>query len=149
MTKVDFSELIGQHVDLNVEAEASKVEINPDEPKAETKEVTQATTTEVKNKEAEQKKDGKLVKAEEHRAGSVQSEAYKQYIYYGGTVVFILVMFFHVVSQAATIVSFWWLTHWTSHPGEDGRNIGIYALLVGYVFYRSCLFFTISVKLCT
>eukprot|EP00026_Physarum_polycephalum_P000482 Phypoly_transcript_00483.p1 GENE.Phypoly_transcript_00483~~Phypoly_transcript_00483.p1 ORF type:complete len:1415 (-),score=265.79 Phypoly_transcript_00483:241-4485(-) len=135
MSKLDFSELIGQHVDLTVEAEAGKQEVNPDErdEPGMQEAMQQEQNPEQKNKEAEPKKDGTLIKAEEQKAGNLGGDTYKQYIYNGGAIVFIVVMIFHILSQGATIMSFWWLTFWTTHPGRDGLNIGIYAMLVAAV----------------
>lgn len=142
MSKLDFSELIGQHVDLSVEGE------HPEEEgeKKEEKEEEEAKEKESDKKPIDEPKkpeqpasDGKLTKAEAQKAGGVTSDSYKQYIWNGGTAVAILVLLFHIASQSANVVSFWWLTYWTSHPNNDAFNTGIYAMLVGYVIFQTIL----------
>jgi uncharacterized membrane protein YdbT with pleckstrin-like domain len=135
MNKMDFSELIGQHVDLSVEDER-KVEEEQQEENKEQQEENEEQKQKVEKEQiavpvADAAK-GKLTKAEEHRSGGVHSDTYKDYIRSGGTLVAILVMLFHILSQGTNIVSFWWLTYWIAHPGSDHLNIGIYAMLVGY-----------------
>lgn len=144
MSKMDFSDLIEQHVNLSVEDEQKLEQEEKQEEEAkkhaieeveeeEAEEAEEAKEEEEECKVQSKSDRGKLTKAEVHKAGNVASESYKQYIWNGGVFVAILVLLFHILSQTANVISFWWLTYWTSHPDQNERNIGIYAMLVGYV----------------
>lgn len=135
MSKVDFSDLIGQHVDLDVEDDDLPNKEDKDvEEKQETKEIREKPQGADAIKPEASKSDGKLTKAEAQKSGGVTMDSYKQYIWNGGTVVAILVLILHIISQSANVISYWWLTYWTSHPGNDGFNIGIFSMLVGCVY---------------
>lgn len=139
MSKMDFSDLIGQHVDLNIEEEDKpaeeevKQEKEEEKVQAESSGANQRSAEEIKKDDDAAMSKGKLITKETQKAGQVTGETYKQYITSGGTLVAIVVLLFHILSQGTNILSFWWLTYWTGHPEKGDLNIGIYALLVGYV----------------
>jgi ABC-type sulfate/molybdate transport systems ATPase subunit len=138
MNKMDFSELIGQHVDLSAENPEEGQEKNEAEVEVQQEASPQPKETEAELKKADDaaKTAGKLTKAEAQKVGKVSTETYKQYAASGGAAVAVIVFLLHIISQGANVFSFWWLTYWTSHPDNGGFNIGIYALLLGYAIFN-------------
>lgn len=114
MSKMDFSQLIEQHVDLADESEKSKEENGQEEKSVEKEEISAGPSSFQKKdqvNEEEKKKEGKLMKAETQKVGKIGSETFMQYIQNGGTVIAITVLILHILSQGAYITSFWWLTY--------------------------------------
>lgn len=113
MSKMDFSQLIEQHVDLADESEKSKEENGEEEKSVEKEEISAGPSSFQKTfiSEEEKKKEGKLMKAETQKVGKIGSETFMQYIQNGGTVIAITVLILHILSQGAYITSFWWLTY--------------------------------------
>ncbi len=132
MGKLDFSELIGQHVDLTVqqgEGDGGQASAEPNQTAA------PASPVVVSKQDEKPKHDGKLTKAEEVKAGGVAGTTVWQYIKAGGIFSAIIVILLHIVSQGDNNVPYWWLTYWTAHPGNDPLNVGVYAALTGYVLF--------------
>ncbi|KAH9151851.1 hypothetical protein LEN26_003771 [Aphanomyces euteiches] len=97
--------------------------------------------------------DGALVEKEDQAVGAIASSVYITYFKstgWNGLVVLATILVAFSVSQAAVVMTDWFMGHWAAHPGHSTRSVVIYCVLafgsVALLCWRSLFIVSLSVR---